>query len=312
MMDAASGQPLKDVSIALGSVGFGTAPVRIAKELGLYEKHGLNAKVVIMDSGAAAITALISRSTDTALAGSGELIAAQGRGQKVVIIANVYNGSSGTLVLSKTAADKLGVSATAPANERLKALDGLVIASPSAASAYTASLRGATRNAGANIRITYMSPQTMASAIEAGAIQGYIAGAPSWTPPVVKGSGIVWISGPKRDFPADNMPVSAGSLQALRDHAEANPDLMRRLTAVFVDLAKAIDERPADVKAALARVYPDLDGTTLDLLLASESAAWKAKRLTADDMKHEIFFVKSSGVELPQIENVDPASLLFP
>ena len=308
---AVHGQTLQDVSIALGSVGFGTAPVRLAKELGLYERHGLNARIVVMDSGSAATTALVSRSTDTALSGSGELVTALGQGQKLVIVANVYNGSSGTLVLSNAAVAKLGVADTAPAAARLKALNGLLIASPSAASAYTVSLKGATAAAGASIRFTYMAPQTMASALEAGAIDGYIAGAPSWAPPVLKGAGRVWISGPKQDFPPAHMPASAGSLQAMRDVAESRPVLMQRLADVFADLAAAVAERPADVKAALHRVYPSLDPATVDLLFASESAAWKAKRLTAADVKHDIEFVRSGGAAMPQIENVDPASVLF-
>ncbi len=307
----AHAQGMKDVSIALGSVGFGTAPVRIAKEMGLYEKHGLNARIITMESSNASMTALLSRSVEIALSGSGEIIAAQGRGQKVVVIANTYSGLSGSLVLSKTVADKLGVSPAAPVAERLKALNGLVIASTTATSVYTVALKGATAAVGATPRLTFMSPPTMAGALESGAIQGYIAGAPSWAPPVVKGSGVVWISGPKAELAAENSPASSASLQALREVAEANPELMKRLATVNDDLAKAIDERPAEVKAAIARAYPDLDAKTLDLLFTSESAAWKAKPLTIEDMKHEITFIKSSGMALPMIDSADPASMLF-
>jgi ABC-type nitrate/sulfonate/bicarbonate transport system substrate-binding protein len=182
---SASAEPLQAVTIALGSVGFGTAPVPLAQQLGLFEKHGLKAKTIVMDSGSAATTAVISRSTEVALSGAAELVAALGHGQKLVIIANVYDGSAGTLVLANSVANKLGVAANAPPAARLKALDGLVIASPSSASGYTASIKGATAAVGAAVRITYMAPPTMASALEAGAIAGYIAGAPSGAPPVV-------------------------------------------------------------------------------------------------------------------------------
>lgn len=307
----ASGQQLREVTIALGSVGFGTAPVPLAQQLGLFEKHGLKAKTVVMDSGSAATTAVLSRSTDIALSGAAELVAALAHGQKLVIIANVYDGSAGTLVLAKSVADKLGVSPNAPAAARLKALDGLVIASPSSASGYTASIKGAPAGVGARVRIAYMAPPAMASALEAGAIQGYIAGAPSWAPPVIRGTGVVWISGPKHDFPPENAPASQGNLQTMADFAQANPDLMQRLAAVIADLVRAVDERPAEVKAAVAKVYPSLDPATLDLLFASESAAWKAKLLTPDDVRHDIAFVRSSGVDLPQIDSVDPAAVLL-
>jgi ABC-type nitrate/sulfonate/bicarbonate transport system substrate-binding protein len=312
MAGIASAQPLRDTSIGLSSASFGTAGARVAKEMGLYEKHGLNPKFVIMDSGNASATALISRSVEFALSGSGELIAAQARGQKVVVIANTYGGSGGTLVLSKTVAEKLGVLSTAPVAERLKALDGLLIGSTSATAGYTTSIRRAAEDAGAKVRFTYMSQPAMAAALESGAIQSYIASAPFWAPPVVRGLGVVWISAPMGELPPEYTPASSGSLQTMREFAEANPELMKSLAAVFTDLNKEIEHHPAEVKAAIAKLYPDLDAPTLDLLFASESRAWSTKPLTANDMAHEIAFVKASGVQLPQIDSVDPTSLLFP
>ena len=62
----------------------------------------------------------------------------------------------------------------------------------------------------------------------------------------------------------------------------------------------------------MAKLYPDLDAPTLDLLFASESLAWKAKPLTPEDMAHEIAFVKANGTAPPQVDSLNPASLLFP
>ena len=62
------------------------------------------------------------------------LDAARARGQNVVIVGNFYRGLSASVVLSKTVADKLNVTANAPVQQRLRALDGLTIASPSATS----------------------------------------------------------------------------------------------------------------------------------------------------------------------------------
>ena len=303
-------QQLREFSVAFGSVGFGNAAVPLADQLGLFEKHGIKLKTVVMDSGSAATTAMLSGSVDTALSGGAELASALGRGQKVALLVNLYQGSAGTLVLAKSAVDKLGVSVNAPAAARLKALDGLLIATPSATSGYTASLRGAAARAGVNLRLTYMAPQAMASAFEAGAIQGYIAGAPTWAPPVLKGTGVVWLSGPKHDFPPENTPASNGNLQALATYAKANPDMVRRLNEIFADLSNVIEEKPAEAKAALGRAYPSLDPKTLDLLFASESSAWRYSRYTAADLQHDIDFVKSSGVALPQIDSVNPADVL--
>ena len=137
MISNASSQPLKDVSIATASNGFSTFPPVIAKELGLFEKHGLNAKIVVMDSGTSATTALLSRSTDAAAIGTANLVAALAAGQKPVVISNLSVGSTPTLILSKQVVEKLKISQTSPPIERLKALDGLLIASGSATSMNT-------------------------------------------------------------------------------------------------------------------------------------------------------------------------------
>jgi ABC-type nitrate/sulfonate/bicarbonate transport system substrate-binding protein len=308
---SAHAQPLQEVTIAQGSVGFGTAALPLAQQLGLFEKHGLKAKVIVMDSGSAATTAMLSGSVDAALSGGAELVAALGHGQKAGIVVDLYSGLAGTLVLAKSTIDRLGVSASAPVSERLKALNGLVIATPSATSSYTVSLKGAAAKYGATVHLTYMAPQAMASAFDAGAIQGYIAGAPTWAPPVLKGTGVVWISGPKGEFPTEFTPASNGNLQALTAYAATHPDIVRRLDDVFAELVQDIDAHPADVKAALGRAYPNLDDKTLEILYASESDAWRAKILTPADVQHDIDFVKSTGVDLPQIGSVDPAAVLL-
>jgi ABC-type nitrate/sulfonate/bicarbonate transport system substrate-binding protein len=312
MASAASAQPLRDVSIALGSATFPSAPAKIADELGLYEKHGIKPKFTTMESAAAATSALISRSVDAAVSGPGEVVVAQSRGQKVVVLAYISAGLTGTVVISSKAAAKLNVSPTASVADRLKALDGLVLGAPSATGAYTIAIRGAARDAGAKPRFAYMAATALPAALQTDAIQGFISGAPFWGISVANGMGVVWLSGPKGEFPPDNTPASTVNLQMMRDYAEAHPDIAKSLVAVFADLAEAIDKRPAEVKAAIGKIYPNLDAGMIDLLYSGESLAWKTKPPTTADIGREIAFVKSSGEQLPLIDTISPAALLYP
>lgn len=309
---AASAESLREVKFGISSSSLGPAGPRIAKEMGLFAKHGLAPAFVVLDSASAAVSGLISRSFEVAIAGPTEIVASQARGQKVVAIAVSYAGFGPSLVLSKAVVDKLGVSPEAPVQERLKALDGLLIGSPSATSVATAAVKGSAVAFGANPRFTYMGQPTMVAALESGAIQGYVASAPFWAYPVVKGTGVLWLSGPKNEFSRDVTPGITGQLAVLRDFAEANPALIKSCVGVLADFAKAIDERPADVKAAILKIFPDLDAKTLDLVFATESLAWKGKTVTPADMAHEIAVVKSMGVQLPGIDKIDIASMLFP
>ncbi len=311
LIHAASAEVLTDLTIGLSSASLGAATPKIAKEMGLFAQHGIEAKFITMESANAATTALLSGAIKIALSGTGELVVAQGRGQKVVAFANAYQGLGATLVLANAVATKIGSSPDAPIAQRLKAVGGLLLATTSATSAYTVALKAAAQSVGSTVRFTYMSVSNMVAALEAGAIDGYFTSAPFWALPVIHRTGVVWISGPRGELPPEFTPVSTLNFQVMRDYAEANRELITRIIAVFVDLARAIDERPDVVKATAGKLYPDLDRATLDLLFASESLAWKTRPFTVADMAHEIAFVKSSGVTLPEIDRIDPASILF-
>ena len=308
---AAPAQPLREISIGVASSSMSAVAPRIAKELGLFEKHGFAARLIIMESSSSTVTALISGSLKLVNAGVIELIVAQARGQKVVAIANTYSGFAPSLVLSKAVVDKLGVKPTAPLNERLKVLDGLVIASSSATAVSNVVLRSATLAANAAVRFTYMNQTAMPAALETGAIQGFTSGSPYWAIAVNNGSAVLWLNGPAGEFSHDYTPGITAQIQAMRDFAEANPAMMNDIRAVFADLAKAIEERPAEVRAAVARLYPDLQPQVLDLLFASEALGWKGGPLTVKDMAHEIAVVKSAGLMPPQGELIDVSTLVL-
>jgi ABC-type nitrate/sulfonate/bicarbonate transport system substrate-binding protein len=312
MAACAFAQGRREVTIGLASGSTAVAGGRVAKELGLFERHGLEARFVVMDSSSAALTALISGSLKLIISGVPELIVAQSRGQDVVAVVNTYSGFATSLVLSKALADRLGVSPAAPIGERLRALNGVLIASTSATAIGTVAFKSAAQAAGATVRFTYMAQQAMPAALDSGAIQGFTSSAPYWAMPVAAGSGVLWISGPRGEFPPDYTPQITAQLQTTRAFAQANPELMRDLVAVFADLAEAIDRRPEEVKAAVARLYPGLDARTLDVFFASESLGWRGRALTAQDMAREIGIVRATGAALPNIDRVDPAAMIAP
>lgn len=308
----ASGQQLRAITIATSSASIPAGAARIAKELGLYEKQGLQAKVTPMDNGSVASAALLGGGVDFVTTGPSDVVTAHGQGQKLVVLTSGYRGFAATLVLSKAAVEKVRVSPTAPVAARLKALDGLTIATTSASSTFAVGPKSATEGVGAKVTFTYMAQPAMIAALRRGIIDGYIASAPYYLQPVSDGTGFIWINGPKGEWPRQSAPVNSSVLITKRDFAEANPDLMKRVTAVFAEFWKAVDERPAEVKAAMSKLWPDLDAKTLDVLFASEAFGFKAGPVTVDDMAHEIAFMKLGGVNLPQMDRLNPAAMVFP
>ena len=298
------------VTLALSSNAFPYGGLFIAEKAGLFARHGLQPKIVVMDSGNAAMTALIAGSAQFSGSGPGEVLAARSRGQNIVIVGNFYRGLSASVILSKAVADKLNLSPNAPVKERLRALDGLIVAAPSATSAYLHPVRAGAEEAGAKVKFVYMAQPAMVAALQAGAIQGMIAASPFASVPVSKGTGVAWIVGPKGEFPANVQPSSSACLQTSEQYASANPRIVARMRAVLADLAQYLKDKPDEAKRNLAQAYPQVDGAAIDQAFAQDAANWARPELTEADIQQEIRILEATGL-VAGVGNVKPSAVLW-
>jgi ABC-type nitrate/sulfonate/bicarbonate transport system substrate-binding protein len=307
----AQGTPTS-VTIAVSSTSFVLGGVRIAEHAGLFDKHGLSPRIIVMDSGNAALSALLSRSAQFAVSGPSEALAARARGQDIVIVANLYRGLSASLILSKAAAARLAVSDRAPVGERLRALNGMTIAVPSATSAFVGPLRNAIAAAGAQVRFTYVAQATMGAALETRAIDAMMASGPFSGAPILKGTGVLWIDGPRGELPADVSPASSSCLQTTSAYAAANRETVRRLRAVLDDVAHLVRGNPEEARRALAKGFAQVGAASIDLALEQESANWTFPVLSEADIAQEIKLLRAAGAPLPGLDRIAPASVLLP
>jgi ABC-type nitrate/sulfonate/bicarbonate transport system substrate-binding protein len=300
----------QEVTIAVSSTSFVLGGVRIGEQAGLFKKNGLHPHIVVMDSGNAAMSALIGGSVQFTVAGPGEVLAARARGQDVVIVANLYKGLAGSVVLSKDAAASLKVPANAPVAERLKAMDGLSVAVPSATSALLAPVRNAAEAAGAHIHFSYMSQPAMVAALASKAVQGIDASFPFAGKPIIDGTGVLWIDGPGDEL-AQYSPASSSCVQATGAYAKANADTVRRLQQAVVDIAGYVREHPVEAQQALAKGYSQLSAAEIELSFTQQQNNWTKPFLSVDDIRHEIALLKASA-NLSGLDAIDPASILVP
>mgnify|MGYP001023464581 CR=1 FL=1 len=305
----AVGQELLKVSILQSSASLPASTARLANELGLFKKHGLDATIGAAETGSVAMSALVSGSVQFITSGSSDSILAFGRGQRAVTLTTTYHGFSAVLVLSKTAVEKIGVSASAPVEQRLKALDGLTIASTSASSPFTIAVKASAAAVGANIKLVYMAQPAMVAALKTGVVDGISVAAPFYAQPPREGFGTIWISGPKGEFLVS--PANSTMLIAMRNFASSNPELVRRTVAVFRDLGRIVVEQPDLVKKAIAKMNPDLDAATMDLVFETDSRGFAVGELTTRELEQDIQFMKNSGLSLPGVETITPADLML-
>ena len=108
-----------------------------------------------------------------------------------------------------------------------------------------------------------MAQPAMAAALESGAIDGFQAGPPNWTMPVLRGTAVAWIIGPKGEYPPEYVATSSGSLNTTEALVREKPELIAKMRGTFEDLARAFRDEPEKVKAAVSVLYPQLSPEAL-------------------------------------------------
>lgn len=299
-----------EFTVALSSPSFSTAAFRIADAAGMFARHDLKPRFVMAESGNAATTVMLSGSAQLAVSGPGEALAARARGQKLVLVGNIYRGLSAVVVVAKAAAAKTGIAPDAPVRERLKGLDGLVIAAPSPTAVFGISPKLAAESVGAKPKFVYMGQVAMPAALDSGAVQGFIAGAPFWGIPVLAGTAYAWIIG--NDLPAEFLTTTSGSVQTTEEWVSRNPATLARLHAVMRDTAAFIAADPDGTKRILAKLYPSMAPAALDLAFSKEWRNWTRPDFTVADVQQEINLMRNAGQGFPGLDGVQASALLGP
>jgi len=90
---ASNGQPqekkLEPFTISYASVSGTRAPLWIARDLGLFEKYGLDVNLIYIASGVTSVNALLGGSVDIIAASGSSVVGAAARGASLVIIASL-------------------------------------------------------------------------------------------------------------------------------------------------------------------------------------------------------------------------------
>ena len=301
----------KEMTVAVSSTSFVLGGLRIGEKAGIFIRNGVALRVTVMNSGSAAMAAMLGGSVPFAVSGPSEALAARARGRKVVIAANLYRGFAGSLVLAKTVADKLGVAADAPLKDRFKALDGLIVAVPSATSALLAPMRGAAEQAGAQVRFTYLAQGTMPAALENGAIRGMVASFPFAGTPILRGTGVLWIDGPGGELPPDLLPASSSTVQTTAATLKSDAATVHRMQKCVQDIADYIKADQEAARQALAAAYPQLDAKAIEFAFQRQWRNWTKPVLTEADIRQERKLLEMS-VKLPDLDKIDPKDVLAP
>ena len=126
-------------------------------------------------------------------------ITARARKQPIVIVTNFYRSLSASVIIAKSVADKSVNEADSPITDRLRVLNGLAVAEPSATSAYVAPRRGADHVQPASLKLVYAATRWSRHRHRS---QAMVAGAPFWGPAMPR-PGVLDQRTEGRELPAD-------------------------------------------------------------------------------------------------------------
>lgn len=259
-----------DVILALPTNTLTFTAAFLAEDAGFFKKNGLNVTQRQL-AGVASNNAVINGSVDFLLGTIATMLNGASMGQPMLMIANMVDRPLVEIVIRKDIADAAGITATSPLADRIKLLKGKTIAIQGIGSMTHSLPRLAARRGGfdpeTDIRVTPMDPATMLAALTAKQIEGYSTSLPFTTEAVVKGVGIILVSGPQGDMD-EYTPLGYTTLGARPDKCVKEREKCLRMVAAFADTAKFIKEKPAETFALIQKRFPQMDPKVLEMAWA--------------------------------------------
>ncbi|TDV56357.1 ABC transporter substrate-binding protein [Actinophytocola oryzae] len=308
------------IRIAISSESLATQVVRMADDLGMFKAEGLEVELVTSNGGAQAVTAMLSGNVQFASAGAPEVITSNAEGRDVKAIARLYSGLSGSLVLSKKTADKLGVDTSAsletrlkspdtPIEERFKDLDGLNVAFASATSSLKSPVMSSAEAVGAKVNPVYMKQESMPAALSAGAIDAFQASPPVSELGVSTAGGVMWVEGPTGEFPEDHTPVSSSTLMTTGKFIGSDPDTVKKVSRAIARTAQYVVDNPDKAEANVRTRFKDVDEKIFDAAWQANKGSYIQPRVTADQFEHDIS-VLPEELLTDDVKKLDPKDLI--
>jgi ABC-type nitrate/sulfonate/bicarbonate transport system substrate-binding protein len=258
----ARAQDLDDATLAYPNVAFTFAAAYLAEDLGLFTKHGLRLKTLVI-AGPGATNAVISGSAEFALSSTTVQTRAAARGQRLLSIANPTDRPVVQIILRKELVPNFD--AKAPLNDRVRLLRGRTIAVDAIGSIIHGYPLMLAKRAGVDfndLRISPMAPPTALAAFQTKQIDGFAMSMPWPIGPALEGSATVITSGIDGD-PADMMPFGMATLVTKPETCEKRKSICMKMGRAMAEAVTYLRDHPTETLALLKKRFATLDDKVL-------------------------------------------------
>ena len=222
----------KPVTIAIGGYTFAYLPLLVATAAGFMKGEGLDVTLIDTGSGTNSMAAILGGSVDVAGLVMSDVILAVAKGQKINAFAPLMSQYASDAIVSKKAADKIGLAVDMPLKERMARMKGLTLAISGRGSGtdkiwrYLLSLGGLDPEK--DVSLTVVKLDKMYLALRSGQIDGFNTTAPANNQAVEDGLA-VWAARPSHgEVPGiENFLYTV--LCARPDYLDKNPETVAAL-----------------------------------------------------------------------------------
>ncbi|MGH8936391.1 MAG: ABC transporter substrate-binding protein [Acidimicrobiia bacterium] len=244
------------------------AALYVARDDGIFAEEGLEVEIVELESGLESVAAVVSGNAQYGDIGFDDLVALAQEGEEsLVMLHNLVQRVTLTLVMRSEVAEDRGVSRESPLEERFAALEGLTLGVTSPGAATDNYMRYYLRQAGldpdrdANI-VAIGGGAALLAALEEGQIDAYHLSPPTPFVAENEGFGVILINGPEGDVPEFADFVYTG-FAGNRTWAEDNPEAAQAFSRA---LRRAMEKVAAEPDAVAEQILDDLAATDVEIV----------------------------------------------
>jgi NitT/TauT family transport system substrate-binding protein len=259
----------EETVVALPANNLGFAPNYIAEQLGMWSNAGLKVKLVTID-GIGAMNAVLSKSADFSNSSGATILRANIRGQKVVSIANTFDGLVIEMVISKAAAQAAGITPDSPLKDRVAALKGRKVGMGTPNTILHGYLRYFAKKGGIDperdFTLAVMQPEASVAALKNGSIDAFVQALPFPIIALHEGTGILLSSGlrgDKGEFP-ELMPMAFNGIVTRPDFCDQKPVVCSKLVAGYEQAMAYMHDHENEARETVRKRLPGMDPAVFD------------------------------------------------
>ena len=250
--------------MAVPAVGFPFVASYIADGLGLWEKHGLKVKTIVI-AGIGSTNAVISGSAEFAQISALSLTRAAASGQRLLAIVNTTDRPITEISIRKDIATAANFDSRAPLEKRAQILKGHSFAIGGVNTVVHAYLRIVAGIGGLDpesIRVAPMAGDNMLAAMQTRAIDGMSTVLPWTRKGTVEGSTVLVASGAEGD-PPQLTPLAFNVVATKPDTCEKRKSLCEKMGRAFAEATAFIRSDAKGTLAILKKTFANFDDAVL-------------------------------------------------